>query len=272
MKDQAELLREIGERRARATAPGPREHQAYVIGSGKGGVGKSMLAVLLASELARRGRRVLLFDGSQNQGNLHVLLGARPLVPLATLVRGEAKPSDLLMPVAERLWLLPADSGAESVHHLSTVDRARLHHRLSALYQDFDAVVVDAGPGIESVVRVASMRAARLVVVAVPEPASLSDAYALIKILHLQVPFVPIDVLVNRTEHDDEGPATFDRLALAARRFLNRELGDLGAFPESSALRRAVRTPGGLLEESPAAIGPLAERLEARAAAAQAGE
>jgi len=266
MRDQAEMLRRLAAARAPHAPHAGEGHQAYVIGSGKGGVGKSVLSVLLAAELARRGRRVLLFDGSQNQGNLHVLLGARPPVPLSAVLAGEAEPADLVMPIAERVWLLPADSGAESVHQLSVLDRARLHHRLSGLYDAFDDVVVDAGPGIESVVRAVSMRASRLLVVAVPEPASLSDAYALIKILHLQVPFVPVDVLVNRAETEEEAHATYARLALAAQRFLNRELRFVGAVAERAEVRRAVRAAGGLLALDDPAIAQVADRLLADAA------
>jgi flagellar biosynthesis protein FlhG len=278
MSDQAAALRGMaaaGLSRGRAAvrdgadapdaAGGPRLTEAVVLGSGKGGVGKSVLSVLLAGALARRGRRVLLLDGSQNQGNLHVLLGVHPELRLSALLAGEARPQDLLVPLAERLWMLPADSGAETVHALTAVDRARLHHRLTGLYDGFDSVVVDSGPGIESVVRVAGMRASRLVVVAVPEPASLSDAYALIKIVHGQLPALPVDVLVNRAESDDESRDAFARLELAADRFLGRALGYLGSFPEDDGLRGAARGAGSLLEHRHEAADLLAGRLLAHA-------
>jgi flagellar biosynthesis protein FlhG len=228
MRDQAAALRELRAEPAPRTLPRPAGPAAVVIGSGKGGVGKSVLSVLFAAELAREGRRVLLLDGAQNQGNLHILLGVRPTVRLGALLLEETPPEQLLLPVADRLWLLPADSGAEAVHTLTAVDRGRLHCRLSTLYDRFDAVVIDAGPGIDSVVRVGAVRATRLAVVAVPEPAALSDAYALIKIVHLQVPWLPVGVLVNR--------------------FLRREVAYLGAVPEDGSLRRAVRSPGELLQ------------------------
>jgi flagellar biosynthesis protein FlhG len=272
MNDQAAELR-----RMRAGAPGPRAASialtpAFVVGSGKGGVGKSVLSALLAAALARQGRRVLLLDGAQNQGNQHILLGLRPALRLEALLAGDAEPEDLLVEAAAGLWLLPADSGAETVHALSPTDRARLHLRLSGLYERFEAVVVDAGPGIESAVRAAATRATRMVVVAVPEPASLSDAYAMIKLVHLQAPGLPVDVLVNRVADGQEGPAVHERLALAARRFLHRDLGYLGAVPESDDLRRAARAPGSLLSASPAPLDEIAERLFAAELGALAGE
>ncbi|MEO8633742.1 MAG: AAA family ATPase [Gemmatimonadales bacterium] len=246
MRDQAAVLRAMmSERRPdRAEASGP---PTLVVGSGKGGVGKSVVSVLLAQRLAAEGRRVLLVDGTQNMGNLHVLLGVQRPSRLEHLLSETIQPKDLLIPVSEQLMLLPADSGDEGLYALPSVDRARLHHRLSTMYDDFDAVIIDAGPGLESVVRVATMRATRLVIVTVPEPAALTDAYATIKIVHMQVSDLPIDVIVNRVIEANDGPATFERLATASQRFLHRELRYLGALEEDDAIRHAVRHPGRLV-------------------------
>ncbi len=265
MKDQAALLREMmATARARpepAPVTGP---PTIVVGSGKGGVGKSLVSALLAAALARGGRRVLLVDGDQNLGNLHVLLGVRPTIRLEALLQGDIAPAELLQPVIENLWLLPSDSGAESLYGLGATDRARLHHRLSALYDEFDAVVVDAGAGLESVVRVSTMRATRLLVVTAPEPTALTDAYALIKIVSVQVPDLPIDVLVNRTMTDDEGRSSFEKLATASERFLRRGLRYLGAVPEEATMRQAARDPRQLLQ--PDGGSPAAQTLTTIAA------
>ncbi len=270
--DQAAALRALAPRPARRPCPARAGAETLVVGSGKGGVGKSVLSALLATALARAGRRVLLVDGSQNQGNLHILLGVRPAVRLESVLAGEAEMRDLPVEVGGGLWLAPADSGTESLHALGSVDRARLHHRLSALYDAFDTVIVDGGPGIDNVVRIASIRASRLVVVTVPEPAALSDAYALIKIVNLQVPSLPVDVLVNRVLGEDEALASYERLRLAAARFLGRDLHYLGAVPEDEALRAVVRRPGALLAAAPAAVEQVALRLAGRGAAGARGE
>ena len=271
MRDQAHDLRTL---RLAAEPAGiaPDGPPAIVIGSGKGGVGKSVLSVALAAAFARAGRRTLLLDGAQNQGNLHILLGVRPAAPLSVLLGGQFRPEDLLVPVNENLSLLPADSGDEALYSLGAVDRARLHRRLSALYDGFDAVIVDGGSGIDSVVRAGGIRASRLAVVAAPEPASLADAYALLKIVNLQVPSLPIEVMVNRTSADEEGQAVFDRLHLAAERFLRRELGYLGCVPEDDALRQGARRPGALLETRIDAIDAIAERLDRREARGRTAE
>jgi flagellar biosynthesis protein FlhG len=259
--DQAAALRSLAAQPSRPACPGAPRAEVIVIGSGKGGVGKSVLAVLFATALVRDGRRVLLVDGCQNQGNLHILLGVRPAGRLEDLLTGEADLEQLPVDVGPGLRLLPADSGAESLYALSRVDRARLHHQLSSLYDDSETVVVDGGPGIDNVVRVASMGATRLVVVTVPEPTALSDAYALIKIVSLQIPALPVSVLVNRTRSGEEGPAAFERLSLAASRFLGRELDYLGTLPEDDALRADLRRPGALLAAAPAEVEEAIARL-----------
>lgn len=259
--DQAAALRALAGPVPARPRPVPPGAEVIVVGSGKGGVGKSVLSVLFATGLAREGRRTLLVDGCQNQGNLHILLGVRPAGRLEDLLTGEAGVEQLPVPVAPALWLLPADSGAESLYGLSRVDQARLHHQLSSLYGEFEATVVDGGPGIDNVVRVASMSATRLVVVTVPEPTALSDAYALIKIVTLQIPSLPVSVLVNRTRGADEGPAAFERLGLAASRFLGRELDYLGDLPEDDALRADIRRPGALLSAAPAGVAGAIARL-----------
>jgi flagellar biosynthesis protein FlhG len=252
--DQAAALRGLAAQTPRQARPGSPGAEVIVVGSGKGGVGKSVLSVLFATALVRHGRRVLLVDGCQNQGNLHILLGVRPAGRLEDLLTGDADLQQLPVAVSAGLWLLPADSGAESLYALSRVDQARLHHQLSSLYEDFEAVVADGGPGIDNVVRVASMGATRLVVVTVPEPTALSDAYALIKIVSLQIPALPVSVLVNRTQSEDEGRAAFERLSLAASRFLGRELDYLGALPEDDRLRADIRRPGALLAAAPSTV------------------
>jgi flagellar biosynthesis protein FlhG len=213
------------------------------MGSGKGGVGKSVLTVTLGSILAEGGSRILLLDGSQNLGNLHILMGCSNARRFDDLLSGEIAPADMLRPVEENLWLLPSDSGTDAVYSLNPIEQARLHYRLSTLYDQFDAVLVDSGPSIQDVVRLCTIRASGLVVVTVAEPTALADAYAVMKIVNSRVPGTSINVLVNQVQTESEGAAAFDRLTQAARRFLNIELAYLGAVPADPQLRLAARNP-----------------------------
>lgn len=252
MNDQATGLRE----RFRAgVRPQPTTTTpAIVIGSGKGGVGKSLTSVSFAGALAASGRRVLLVDGEQNLGNLHVLLGVHPPLNLTSVVRDGVDPAEIVVQIRDNLWLLPAESGADAIHGLGATDRARLQRQVSGLFADYDVVIIDAGAGFDSAVRCAALRAARLVVVTMPEATALTDAYALIKIVHGQLPNMPVDVIVNRTLDPSEGPAAFERLAAAAARFLGRTVSYLGAVPEDAEMRAIARDPRRLLDPALAGI------------------
>lgn len=214
----------------------------FVIGSGKGGVGKSLVSILLAESIASQGRRVLLCDADQNLPNLHVLLGMKPVVQTEALLYGDISPESLLRQLGENLWLLPGDPDTESVYALQAVERARLQRRLSELYQRYDAVIVDAGAGIESVVRVSTLGASRMLLVTTPEPTALTDAYALLKVIAAQSTGLPIDILLNRTMDDAEGMAAFQRLERACRQFLHHPIGWLGVLPEDPELQASVRS------------------------------
>lgn len=232
---------------------------ALVLASGKGGVGKSVLTVTLGSVLAETGRKVLLLDGSQNMGNLHILLGCAAPLRFEQLLAGEVAPEEMLSPIAENLWLLPSDSGTDTVYALTALDRARLHYRLSTLYDRFDTVLVDSGPSMEDVVRLCTIGASGLVLVTVAEPTALADAYAVMKIVYTRVPGVSVNVLVNQVNHEEEGRAAFERLAEAGQRFLDMSPGYLGAVPADPELLLAARTPD--RERKWAAIGSAAHAL-----------
>ncbi len=219
-----------------------------VVGSAKGGVGASALTVMCGVKLAQQGRRVLLLDGSQNLGNLHVLLNVSPRGSLHGVLTGAAQPQSLVQSVTNNLWLLPADSGDEAMYALNATDRARLHYQLSTLYDGFDVVIVDAGPGLESVVRASAMGASRLLVVLMSEPSAITNSYALIKIVDYQLPQLPIYVIANRTRDAAEGLDAFEQLAAQCAGALRRELGYLGCVPADANLHSTTRGSGQSVE------------------------
>lgn len=265
MKDQAAMLRQLMAAERRPEPPEPGGPGAIVVGSGKGGVGKTLIAIGLAHVLSTEGRSVLLVEGNQDLSNLPILLGVRPAGRLEDLLDERVDPAHLITPVRERLSLLPGDSGAEALYGLGPTERSRLHRRLSTVYARFDAVVVDGGSGIESIVRAATMRAQRLLVVVTPEPASLSDAYALIKVMSAQVRELPVDVVINRALDDGEAQRAFEKIRMAAERFLRRALECIAVIPEDEAMRAVSRGQAPLFGPEPAGPAAIAIRQLARA-------
>lgn len=255
------LLRAEGaDRPLLAAAPGEDGPPAIVLAGAKGGVGRSVLSVLLAARWAREGRRVLLLDGALNEGALHVLLDAPDAVPLAAVATGRAEPGALVRAVAPNLSLIAGDTGSDELYGLSLADRARLQLRLSGLFDDYDAVIVDAGSGLEATVRALAMRATRLVAVTTPEATALTLTYALVKTVVRRLPALPMDAWVTRARDAAEGHAAWRRLDEATQRFLERGVGELGAVLDSPALAARARHPGGLLEPAPDDVRPALER------------
>jgi flagellar biosynthesis protein FlhG len=214
-----------------------------VVGSGKGGVGQSVVSVMLAAAAAERGREVLLLDGEQNLANLHVLLGIGARGSIESVLGGRVRADELVQAVAEHLWLLPSESGAEGLYGLDALERARLHCRLVGLYRQYEVVIVDAGSGIEGVVRAATLGADRVLLVTTPEPTALMNTHALVKILSLQAAHVHMDVLVNRCASEDEGQGAFAKLAAASEQFLSRRLDLAAILLEDPSIATAVREP-----------------------------
>jgi flagellar biosynthesis protein FlhG len=251
VRDQATQLRQM-DFSARQSVPessvdGP---ETIVVASGKGGVGKSVVSVLLAHSLARSGRRVLLLEGDQNRGSLHLMLGVKPAERLDGLIAGHVSPIDLLTPVTDELWLLPAASGAEALYALGATDRARLHQRLHGLFERFDAVVIDAASDLEGIVRVSSMGATLVILLTVPQPAALIDTYAVMKTVTQRVPTLRMGILVNRASNGAEARSAFERLATAGSRFLKHTPEFLGSLPDDDLLGAVAQIPGGLIERT----------------------
>lgn len=271
MSAQLEILR-----RHVADAPAPAAPPAggnvVVVGSGKGGVGTSTVAALLALLAGTGGSRVLLVDADDAVGSLALVLGVEARAGWGSLRGGGAAPESLLVPLTEQVVLLPGGgAGAESA--ATPAERRALFRRIAALYAGYDLVVVDGGSRLEPVLGACAAGVGRLLAVTVAERIALAATYALMKAVEARYPDAALELLVNRS--DDQGArAAFDDVAAATTRFLARGIGFAGALPDDDCLRAAMdagMTLQDAAEGSPAAalLHPLALRLarEAHAAA-----
>jgi MinD-like ATPase involved in chromosome partitioning or flagellar assembly len=242
----------------------PRAPKATVVavGSGKGGVGTSTVAALLAATMAAAGHRVLLVDAGQRLGALHHLLGVEPAGSLSELRGGERMPNELLVPVAERLFLFPStvDEGV-----LRSTERQLLMRRVRSLYDEYALVVVDAGSSAESLVGACTDGATRLLAVTGADRISLVATYALVKLLHERANNVRVDILANRVS-DESADLLHDYLNAASVRFLSRTVPFAGTIPEDpdfgSALAAGLGTDEAVLGSNAAiAVRAIGERL-----------
>lgn len=225
----------------------------YVIAvaSGKGGVGKTSLIANLAVAYGRQGLRVLALDGDLGLANLDMLLGIRPKHTFLDLMSSGADIDDILTPGPEGITVLPGCSGRYELANLSDQDRRRLFGAVDVLGERFDMLLVDTAAGIGSNAVYFAGAARQVVVVATPEPTSLADAYALIKILWERCRVAQVHLVANMVSSAAEGDEVYRRLCVLADRFLGVGIDYLGAVTRDQAVVRSIHAQIPLLIHDP---------------------
>jgi flagellar biosynthesis protein FlhG len=233
-------------------ASNPNATLSVAILSGKGGVGKSNLTLNLSYALFRAGHRVLLMDFDVGLANVDVLLGLSPEKNLQDLFRPEVSAAEVMLPVEPGGFdFLPAASGVPELLEMDDDMREVLFQKLNGVFGGYDYLMLDLGAGISpTVLSVAAMSQMRVLVVT-PEPTSLTDSYAVIKVLHTQYGISDFHVLVNQVERVSDTQATFARLSAACSHFLGFEPQLIGGVRHDQALPDAVRRQIPLLRHAP---------------------
>lgn len=249
MNAQLESVRRFAAGRPPRTRWSVRAGHVIAVGAGKGGVGTSTVAALLAHAAAAEGS-VLLVDGLPAVGGLSTMLDAPAGPGIAGLRAGSAAPRDVLVSLTEQMTLVGSGVGPDSEEPAPSGAEWRvLVRRLSQLWGEFDHVVIDAGSRLETVVAALESGAGRLVAVTEPGRVAVTAAYALIKAARSHAPELAADLVVNRAEGDDAlGVAHV--LAIALDRFLGLPIELVGAVPNDPALAASIEA-GTLLQQAP---------------------
>jgi flagellar biosynthesis protein FlhG len=215
--------------------------QVIAVTGGKGGVGKTNVAVNLSLALAERGRQVMLLDADLGLANVDVLLGLAPQKNLANVIKGQCELQDVLLRGPRGISIVPAASGCQRMSHLMPAQHAGIIQAFSDVDEKLDVLVIDTASGIGDSV-ISFIRASREVLMVVcDEPASLTNTYALIKMLSHFYGMNRFRILVNMTQSPQEGPDLFARLTRVTNLFLDVSLQYVGAVPYDECLRKAVR-------------------------------
>ncbi|MYL48677.1 P-loop NTPase [Halobacillus litoralis] len=235
MKDQAETLRQRMQ-----DMDGKQQAKTIAIASGKGGVGKSNFCINFALQLMRNDKKVLVFDFDIGMGNIDILMGKSPRRTFIDLFREGMSIRDIIELGPESLSYIAGGSGLSTIFELDQAKFAYFQSEFEQLSKSFDYILFDMGAGATHDSLHLISAAHEAIVVTTPEPTSMTDGYAMIKHLVHKDKNLPIKILVNRSLNEINGKATFNRLSLVVKRFLEVEVSLLGVLPDDRSVLEAV--------------------------------
>ena len=243
--------------------------------SGKGGVGKSTLLANVSVALAGQGHQVLILDGDMGMANIYVMFGIRTTHNIQHVLTGERELKDIIVEASPGVHLIPGGSGVYGLHNLSIFQKKALLDQVSALQGPYDFMLIDTASGIDDTVLYLNAAAQETFVVVTPEPASLTDAYALIKVMHKKFSESRFSIVTNMVQDEAEALGIFKKLSDVTSRFLCVSLDYKGFIPNDQNLRIATKSQQlvTLVEPRAAAsyaIRMLAEKLNGYSPMAQA--
>lgn len=264
--DQAGTLRSIVKERERTGVTGNKgmdgesqrlKHkrnspvQVIAVTSGKGGVGKTNVVANLGYALTRLNKRVLVLDADVGLANLDVVLGLSPKYNLQHVFTGEKTISDVIVSGPGGMKILPASSGVQELSDLSQAQKLCLLSELNSLYDEIDILLIDTSAGISSNVMYFSIAAQEILIVVSPEPTSITDAYAIMKVLFLKHSENHFRLLVNSARNAEEAKEVFNNLSLVGQKFLNLSMDYWGYIIQDDHVTKAVRQQKALVERYP---------------------
>lgn len=230
----------------------PRPVRVIAVTSGKGGVGKTNVSVNLATAMAQTGKQVMLLDADLGLANVDVMLGLQPKYNLSHVMSGERTLEEILVDAPGGFRVVPAASGVRNMLELTAREHAGLVQAFSELGVPLDVLLVDTAAGLSDGVITFTRAAQEVIVVVCDEPASITDAYALIKVLSRDYGHQRFRILANMARSIREGYELFGKIARVTDKFLNVSLDFLGTIPHDDLLRQAVQKQRAVVEVFPA--------------------
>lgn len=233
-------------------APRSRGKNMVAVASGKGGVGKTWFSITLAHAMANKGARTLLFDGDLGLANLDIQLGLMPKNDLGAVVSGNLSLGQAVTPSEEiNVDIIAGRSGSGSLASIPTNRLQLIGNDLALLAAAYDQVVVDLGAGVEKTVRVLANAIGAIIVLVTDEPTSLTDAYAFIKVAHMERPGTDFKIVVNMANSMKEGERTYNTLLKACEGFLKISPPRLGVVRRDPKVREAIRAQTSIITRFP---------------------
>jgi flagellar biosynthesis protein FlhG len=229
----------------------PRPVRAIAVTGGKGGVGKTNVSVNLGVAAAEMGQKVMLLDADLGLANIDVVLGLHPQYDLSHVMRGERTLDEVLVEGPAGMKVIPGASGVQSLAELTPAEHTGLIRAFSEVAADTELLIVDTAAGISDTVLSFSRASHDIVVVVCDEPASITDAYAIIKLLNRDYGHRRFRVLANMVRSAQEGRELYNKMCRVTDRYLDVTLGFMGAIPFDESLRKAVRAQRPVVQAFP---------------------
>jgi flagellar biosynthesis protein FlhG len=228
-----------------------RRPRVIAITSGKGGVGKTNIVANLGFSLGKLGKKVLILDADLGLGNLDILLGLSPRYNLSHVLSGEKNIAEIIVNGPGTLKILPASSGIQELTLLSESQRFTLSKELEKLVNSFDILLIDTAAGISSNVLYFNLSAQEIMVVVTPEPTSITDAYALMKVLSMRYREKNFKLIINSVCNRNEADEVHRQLNLVTSRFLNLSVEYFGYVLTDKNIKKSVRKQKVICEWAP---------------------
>lgn len=243
--DQAQQLRDITKKQQlEATPSTSNTSRVITITSGKGGVGKSNISVNLAIQLGKLGKKVVIMDVDFGLANVEVMLGIKPKYTFADLIFKRKGVKDIITPGPEGIGFISGGSGIQELTNLTKEQIGTMSQSLCELDTIADIVIIDTGAGIAESVTEFVRASQEILLVVTPEPTSITDAYALLKMLsknkEIDTETKEIKMLANRVSSYKDGRDLFNKLSVVVNKFLDIEVNYLGAIPQDEHVQKAV--------------------------------
>lgn len=228
--------------------------KVIAVTAGKGGVGKSNVSVNLAVALAQQNKKVLLLDADLSLGNIDIMLGLHNKYNLSHVIQGLCDLSDIVIEGPCGIQVIPAASGTEFMAQLSPAEHAGIINAFNELTDDLDYMIIDTAAGISDTVLSFTRSSQELIVVVCDEPTSLTDAYALIKVMSKRYEWTHFHIVANMVRNVKDGRELFNKLFRVSEQFLEVHLDYLGAIPFDESVHRAVKKQKPVLISYPDSI------------------
>ncbi len=230
---------------------GHRRTKTVSVTSGKGGVGKTTIVSNLAFALARQGKRVLILDGDLGMANVDIMFGVKAEANIHQVIKGEVEIAQAITPLGTNIDLIAGGSGIVELNRLNSFERRAMMESLQSMDGLYDYMLIDTAPGISDNVLYLNSAAQETAIVINPDPASLTDSYALIKVLNQEYKESHFSIICNQVRDETDGMALYHRFNEVVSRFLFVGLDYWGPLTQDPLFRKSAQNQRLILKHEP---------------------